>query len=118
MKCLSHTYINKLFCCAKKFKNTLTQFCCAKTFTKNIKPYDVRIIADGEKGNLDNFVEQIKIEEHPILVEGVEVTFEEPTGEFEYFEVKRGDMTEELGERLDLFRTETQLKLAGVKNDR
>ena len=71
---------------------------------ENIKPYDVRIIAEGE--NIDKFIEQIKIEEDPILVEEVDATFKEPTGEFEYFEVKRGEMTEELGERLDLVRGE------------
>ena len=75
-------------------------------FVENIKPYDVRIIAEGEKENIDKFIEEIKIEEDPIVVEEVDVTFEEPTGEFEYFEVKRGDMTEELGERLDLARGE------------
>ena len=71
-------------------------------FVGNIKPYDVRLIVEGGKENLGAFIEQIKIEEEPILVEGVDVTFEAPTGEFEYFEVRRGDMTEELGERLDL----------------
>jgi acylphosphatase len=75
-------------------------------FVENVKPYDVRIIAEGEKENIDKFIEEIKIEEDPILVEEVEVTFEEPTGGFEYFEIKRGDMTEELGERLDLARGE------------
>jgi hypothetical protein len=68
-----------VFCCAKTFtKNTLTQFCkqsralpaspqapkrltLLKSFVENIKPHDVRIIAEGEKKNLDNFVEQIKI---------------------------------------------------------
>jgi acylphosphatase len=75
-------------------------------FVENTKPYDVRIIAEGEKENLDKFIEQIKIEEHPILVDEVDVTFEESTGEFEYFEVRRGDITEELGERLDLARGE------------
>ena len=85
-------------------------------FVENIKPYDVRIIAEGEKKNIDNFVEQIKIEEHPILVEWVDITFEEPTGGFEYFEVKRGDMSEELGERLDLARDEMK-KLHQAQKD-
>ncbi|MBE0516083.1 MAG: acylphosphatase [Methanophagales archaeon] len=75
-------------------------------FVENIRPYDVRIIAEGEKENLESFIEQIKIEEDPISVEELDVTFEEPTGEFEYFEVKRGDITDELGERLDLARGE------------
>jgi len=101
-------YRGKVFKIARKLNIT--------GFVENIKPYDVRIIAEGEKENLDNFVEQIKIEEHPILVEEVDVTFEEPTGEFEYFEVKRGDMTEELGERLDLARDEMK-KLHQAQKD-
>ena len=85
-------------------------------YVENIKPYDVRIIAEGEKENLDTFIEQIKLEEDPILVEEVEVTFEAPTGEFEYFEIRRGDMTEELGERLDLARYEMK-KLHQAQKD-
>ena len=85
-------------------------------YVENIKPYDVRIIAEGEKENLDTFIQQIKLEEEPILVEEVEVTFEVPTGEFEYFEVRRGDMTEELGERLDLARYEMK-KLHQAQKD-
>ena len=101
-------YRGKVFKIARKLNIT--------GLVENIKPYDVRIIAEGEKENLDNFVEQIKIEEDPILVEEVDVTFEEPTGEFEYFEVKRGDMTEELGERLDLARDEMK-KLHQAQKD-
>ena len=85
-------------------------------YVENIKPYDVRIITEGEKENLDTFIQQIKLEEEPILVEEVEVTFEVPTGEFEYFEVRRGDMTEELGERVDLARYEMK-KLHQAQKD-
>lgn len=101
-------YRGKVFKIARKLNIT--------GLVENIKPYDVRIIAEGEKENLDNFVGQIKIEEDPILVEEVDVTFEDPTGEFEYFEVKRGDMSEELGERLDLARDEMK-KLHQAQKD-
>lgn len=32
------------------------------------------------------------------------VRFEPATGDYEFFEIKRGDMVEELSERIDLFR--------------
>ncbi len=71
-------------------------------FVENVKPYDVRIVAEGEKDSIEKFIQQIKIEDPPILVEKVDVSFEEPTHEFGYFEIKRGDWKEELGERFDL----------------
>lgn len=70
-------------------------------FVENIKPYDVRIVAEGEKENIEEFIEKIKIHEFPISVEHIGVMFEETTSEFEYFMTKRGDWHEELGERLD-----------------
>lgn len=73
-------------------------------FVENLKPYDVRIVAEGEEGILNEFVTQTRIEKHPIVpvyVEEIEVEFGTATGEFEYFEIKRGDPQEELGERMD-----------------
>ena len=69
----------------------------------NIKPYDVKIICEGDKKNLESFIRSIKIKENPIDVEHLDISFEDATGEFDYFEIKRGDMIEELGERLDVF---------------
>jgi len=70
-------------------------------FVENKKPYDVRIVAEGEDDNLSLFIEQIKIKKYPIDVEDLEVNFGEFKGEFEYFEIRRGEWQEELGERLD-----------------
>ena len=66
-------------------------------FVENIKPYDIRIVTEGEA--ISEFIERIK--RFPIDVESVEVSFEDFKGEFEYFEIKRCDWQEELGERLD-----------------
>ncbi len=74
-------------------------------FVENLKPYDVRIVAEGEQDVLDEFITQIRIEKHPITpisVEDLNVEFESATDEFEYFEIKRGDWQDELGERLDI----------------
>ncbi|MDW7775566.1 MAG: acylphosphatase [Methanosarcinales archaeon] len=68
----------------------------------NIKPYDVRIICEGDKTTIDSFIEQIRIKEYPIDVEHLDISFQEATGEFDYFEILRGDMAEELGECLDI----------------
>ena len=73
-------------------------------FVENLKPYDVKIVAEGEEEVLNTFVTQIRIEKHPIVpvsVEEVEVKFKAATDEFEYFEIRRGDPQEELGERMD-----------------
>jgi acylphosphatase len=55
-------------------------------FVENVKPYDVRIVAEGDDSAIERFIEEIKIK------------FK---SEFEYFEIKRGEWHEELGERLD-----------------
>jgi acylphosphatase len=71
-------------------------------FVENIKPYDVMIVCEGDKKSIDSFIGLIRIKEYPIDVEHLELKFEDATGEFEYFEIRRGDMAEELGERLDI----------------
>jgi acylphosphatase len=71
-------------------------------FVENIKPYDVRIVCEGEKKSINSYINLIRIKEYPIDVEHLDVRFEDATGEFEYFEIKRGDMADELGERLDI----------------
>ena len=79
-------------------------------FVENIKPYDVRIICEGDKTILNSFIEQIRIKEYPVDVEHLDVSFQDATGEFNYFEIKRGDMVEELSERLDILNAKiTQL---------
>jgi acylphosphatase len=80
-------------------------------FIENVKPYDMRIVAEGEDRAIEQFIEKVQIRAPPIKVEHVEVRLEDVTGEFAYFEIKRGDMAEELGERLDLANTRmTEMK--------
>ncbi len=75
-------------------------------FVENLKPYDVKIVCEGEKARVEEFIKQVNIREFPIYVEDMDVKFEDATGEFEYFEIRRGDWKEELGERLDSARAE------------
>ena len=70
-------------------------------FVENVKPYDVRIVAEGEDETIREFIERIEIKKFPVDVESTEVVFEAYTGEFDYFEIKRGEWQEELLERLD-----------------
>jgi acylphosphatase len=70
-------------------------------FVENVKPYDVRIVVEGEESVIERFIEEIKIKRYPIDVGRLEVQFEDFKAEFEYFEIKRGEWQEELGEHLD-----------------
>lgn len=74
-------------------------------YVDNLKPYDVKIVAEGDKNSLNEFLTRIRIDKHPvppISVEDIDVEFGAATREFEYFEIRRGDWTEELGERMDV----------------
>jgi acylphosphatase len=68
---------------------------------ENIEPYDVKIVCEGEKDDVETFIRQIKIKDDRIYVESIDVKYEEPTNEFTFFKIIRGDMVEELGERFD-----------------
>jgi Acylphosphatases len=70
-------------------------------FVANLKPYDVRIVAEGEDETIREFVTRIVIKKFPVDVESTEVVFEAYTGECDYFEIKRGEWQEELLERRD-----------------
>ncbi|MFN3621768.1 MAG: acylphosphatase [Nitrososphaerales archaeon] len=71
-------------------------------YVENLKPYDVKIVAEGEEERLKQFIESIKIQRYPIYVERLEVNWENATGEYKYFEIKRGEWQEELFERVDV----------------
>lgn len=70
-------------------------------YVENLKPYDVRVVAEGEKYIIERFINEIQIKKPPTLVEKIDFQYKKPTGKFKYFEIKRGDWKEELGERLD-----------------
>ena len=71
-------------------------------YVENLENGDVKIVAEGEENILREFIEKTKINKFPIFVEKIETKFSEPTKEFKYFKIKRGDWREELGERFDL----------------
>ena len=69
---------------------------------QNQEPYDVKIVAEGEKDHLDEFLGYLRLQKHPILVEDLVVQWMDATGEFPYFKILRGDWQEEMGERFDV----------------
>ena len=72
-------------------------------FVENLKPYDVRIVCECEDKDVKRFIGALKIDGDPLIsVSDIAVEYEKPTGEFRYFEIKRGSTEEETGERLDL----------------
>lgn len=87
-------------------------------FVENVKPYDVRIVCEGDRARVKELIEQINIREFPIDVEDLDVKFEVATEEFDYFEIRRGDWTEELGERLDSARAELKQNTLTLKEFR
>ena len=68
---------------------------------QNLEPYDVRTVAEGEETALKEFVKAIDIQDRPIRVQELDVSWAPATGEFQYFKILRGDWQEELGERFD-----------------
>jgi len=71
-----------------------------KGSVQNLKDGSVEIICEVEEKIIDEFVGRLKIAEDYIKVESVNVVNKiEAKGEFEYFEIKYGDITEEFGER-------------------
>jgi acylphosphatase len=70
-------------------------------YVENLKPYDVKVVAEGEEDKLKHFIELIKIKRFPIFVEEMEVEWSKAAKEFSYFEIRRGEWQEELIERLD-----------------
>jgi acylphosphatase len=67
-------------------------------FVENSTPYDVRIVAEGEEAAIDLFIEQVKMTQFPFNVKELIVNDEPVQGDFEYFEIRRGEWHEELGE--------------------
>jgi acylphosphatase len=68
---------------------------------RNMKGYDIKIVAEGRSSDIAAFKSEIRIQEYPVLVESLEMTEEPSTGEFQFFEIIRGSPDEEFAERFD-----------------
>ncbi len=70
---------------------------------QNLPDRSVRIICEGEPRVLDEFLTKLHINERYIQVDELSIVSESRvTGEFEYFQIIRGDMVEELKGSFDM----------------
>ena len=79
-------------------------------------PSQVVIVAEGERNVLNEFVCEVKRAPSPAEIENIAVSEQNPTGEFKFFRIARGEPNEELGERLDV--ANTYLRSMLVKQDK
>ncbi|MDD4128092.1 MAG: acylphosphatase [Methanomicrobium sp.] len=70
-------------------------------YVKNLDTGKVAIIAEGSEDELRALIPRINITRYPVSVTECNVSWEEATGEFRKFEIFRGDMQEEIFERID-----------------
>ncbi len=73
-----------------------------KGYAENLIPYKVKIIAEGEEDIIKEFIKKINIQDILINVEEINVSYQEPTNEFEYFEIRQGDWEDEIVEKADV----------------
>ncbi len=72
-------------------------------YVKNLEDGRVELICEGEKEAIEALIKSINIEEYPIRVEDISVTYGTPTGEFKSFDIIREeDITLATYERMDL----------------
>jgi acylphosphatase len=69
-----------------------------KGYVKNLDDGRVEIVAEGDEESLSKFLNDIRIKKEPILVESIDVSYEEPTGEFKVFKIITGSLEDEMVE--------------------
>ena len=70
-------------------------------YVRNLESGEVEIVAEGREDLLQALIRGIDIVRYPIEVTSCNVTWQEATGEFPKFTIIRGDVREELFERID-----------------
>jgi len=70
-------------------------------YVMNLKNKEVEIVAEGSERDLRDFIDAINITQRPIVVKSFTIRWEEATGEYADFEIIRGEVLEELFERID-----------------
>ena len=70
-------------------------------YVKNLKNREVEIVAEGSEEDLRGFINAINIIQRPIVVKSFTIRWEEATGEYADFEIIRGEIQEEIFERMD-----------------
>jgi len=57
-------------------------------YVRNLPTGDVEVVAEGERSLVNEFIKQLRIGPRSAWVKDVVVSFSEPTGEFDSFEVR------------------------------
>lgn len=71
----------------KRLASGLNIFGCIK----NLEDGRVEIVAEGEPGNINNFLNRINIRKYPIFVEGIKTDVEIYTGGYKSFKINRNN---------------------------
>ncbi|MBA3045526.1 MAG: acylphosphatase [Candidatus Thermoplasmatota archaeon] len=70
-------------------------------YVGNMRDGTVLIVCEGEESSIEEFIKTIKVKKDFIDVEDVNIVETlDPTGEFEFFDIKYGSTEEELGDRM------------------
>jgi len=77
-------------------KRNITGYVC------NLDSGDVEILVEGKEEELKSFIDSVNTTIYPINVRELNVRWLEASGEFNSFKITRGDMTQELFERMDI----------------
>ncbi|NLM30834.1 MAG: acylphosphatase [Methanomicrobiales archaeon] len=70
-------------------------------YVKNLDNGDVEIVAEGSERDLQNLIQEVNIIQRPIEVKSFVINWEKATGKYSSFEIVRGDIQEEIFERID-----------------
>ncbi|MGI6502356.1 MAG: acylphosphatase [Candidatus Methanoculleus thermohydrogenotrophicum] len=70
-------------------------------YVRNLENGEVEIVAEGSEEDLREFINAINIIQRPIAVKSFTIRWEEATGEYADFEIIRGEIQEEIFERMD-----------------
>ena len=70
-------------------------------YVKNLDTGEVEIVAEGSEEVLREFINEINIIQRPIAVKSFTIRWEEATGEYATFEIVRGEIQDEIFERMD-----------------
>jgi len=68
---------------------------------KNLNTGEVEIVAEGSEPDLVDLISKINIIRYPIAVKSFTIKWEKATGKYSSFDIIRGDIQEEIFERID-----------------
>jgi len=70
-------------------------------YVKNLNTGEVEIVAEGSEPDLVDLISKINIIRYPIAVKSFTLKWEKATGKYSSFDIIRGDIQEEIFERID-----------------